>query len=725
MSRKNYIRLLHGGLLASAAMWAPSALAESLAADAEPGFADNEIVVTARKVPERAIDAPLSVTVISADTIKASGARSTFDLVATAPNAAISGGIAGSLQGQLAIRGISTLVRNIGLESGSSLFIDGVYAGRPENLELELLDVKQVEIIRGPQGTEYGKNTIAGVIAIQTREPSDEPFVDWQVGAGNYDQYSARATLNGGLGENLSASVSGGYIRHDGYYRHLSGGKDAETANLFSWRGALKFEPAANAKLVLRTDGLRDRSVPGFFQARELMGFPAVFPSSRPHRINNNRPNHLSRDGYGFSLTGSLSLDAVNLTSITAYRHSSYDALMDDDQEQIDFVSADRWGDKSHLFSQELRADGSIGDLKYLAGVYYFEQSVQTERALALGATLGIPGNPAILTDGKVKTRSKAIFGRLDYSPVDRLTLSAGLRYTHESKRAAFVQTDATGIFTFLGFPNLQYRARSGKSDLSPTLSISYRVAPDANLYLRYARGFKSGAFNVDLASRTDGLAAGPEHADSIEAGIKSELIARRLWLNLAAFHVIYDNLQISQVLGGGISLSNAGKARAQGVEAEMTFAPVDALRLHASAGLLDADYKRFSNCGVPLSQGGGSTDCSGNRLVLAPSFTAHAAVEFTQPIGSDNLFARVDVDHRSAVYFEPTNADRFRGRGRTLLDIRAGYRRETWEIVAWAKNLTDKTYETYMDDRSAIGVLRTTAYGAPRTYGVTVAGRF
>lgn len=725
MSRKSYLRLLQGGLLASAAILAQSARAETIAADAEPAFADDEIVVTARKVPERALEAPLAVTVISADAIRASGARSTFDVLANAPNAVVSGGIAGSLQGQLAIRGISTLVRNIGLESGSSLFIDGVYGGRPENLELELLDVKQVEIIRGPQGTEYGKNTIAGVIAIQTREPTDEPFVDWQVGAGNYDQFSGRATLNGGLGENLSASISGGYVRHDGYYRHLSGGKDAESANLFSWRGALKFEPAANAKFVLRADGLRDRSVPGFFQAHDLMGYPPVFPSNRPHRINNNRPNHLSRDGYGFSLTASLSLSAVNLTSITAYRHSSYDALMDDDQEQVDFVAADRWGDKSHLFSQELRADGTIGDLKYLAGVYFFDQKVNTERALALGATLGIPAEPAILTDGQVKTRSEAAFGRIDYSPVDRLTISAGLRYTHEKKRAAFVQTDATGIFTFLGFPNLQYRDRSGKGDVSPTVSVSYRVTPDVNFYLRYARGFKSGAFNVDLASRTDGLAAGPEHADSIEAGIKSELISRKLWLNLTAFHVIYDNLQISQVLGGGISLSNAGKARAQGIEAEMTLVPVDALRLYASGGILDGDYKRFANCGVPLSQGGGATDCSGNTLVLAPSFSAHAAAEFTQPVGSDSLFARVDLDHRSSVYFEPTNADRFRGRGRTLLDVRAGFRRSTWEIVGWAKNLTDETYETYMDDRSAIGVLRTTAYGAPRTYGVTVAGRF
>jgi iron complex outermembrane receptor protein len=724
--RKVNYRLLNAGLALPALLAAQPALAESVtAATASTPIAGDDILVTARKVTERAIDVPLAVTVISSDTISGRGARSVLDVLDSAPNAAVSGGLAGGLQGQLSIRGISTLVRNIGIETGSPLFIDGIYAGRPENLALELLDVSQVEIIRGPQGTEFGKNTIAGVINVQTREPTPDLYLDWQAGVGNYDEYLARATLNGPLADNLSASVSGGYRHRDGFYRHLSGGKDADNANLFVWRGAVKFAPSSDARFVLRADGLRDRSVPGFFQARNLAGFPDEFPSSQPHRINNNRPNHLSRDAYGFSLTANVIAGEVNLTSVTAYRHSSYLALLDDDQEQVDFVSADRFGDKSRFFSQELRADGTIGDLRYLVGAYYFDQHITTHRMLALGASSGMPGDPAILTDGSVDTRSEALFGRLDYVLIDRVTLSLGLRYTHETKKAAFVQTDETGVFTFLGFPNLEYRAKNGKGDVSPTASITFKVSPHANLYVRYAKGFKSGAYNVDLASSTDGLQAGPETASSIEVGLKSELVERRLWLDLTAFHVIYDDLQISQLLGGGISLSNAGRAKTKGIEAEATFAASDRLRLSASAGLLDADYDRFENCGVPLSLGGGATDCSGNRLVLAPSLTLHAAAEFTQPVGSDLLFARGDVDHRSSVYFEPTNSDRFKGGPRTLLDFRAGYRRSSWEIAGWVKNLTDETYEAHMDDRSALGVLRTTAYGPPRTYGVSVSGRF
>jgi len=344
---------------------------------------------------------------------------------------------------------------------------------------------------------------------------------------------------------------------------------------------------------------------------------------------------------------------------------------------------------------------------------------------LALGATMGIPGDPAIMTDGSVGTRSEALFGRLDYAPIDWIALSAGLRYTHETKKAAFVQTDPTGVFTFLGFPNLTYRHKNSKGDLSPTASVTFKLDRNVNLYLRYSKGFKSGAYNVDLAWSTDGLQAGSENASSIEAGLKSELIERRLWLDLTVFHVVYDNLQVSQVLGGGISLSNAGKATAQGVEVEATLAASDRLRFFASGGLLDAEYDRFVNCGVPLSLGGGAADCSGNRLVLAPRFTAHGAAEFTQPVGSDSLFARADVDHRSSVYFEPTNSDRFKGRAHTVIDLRAGYRRPSWEVAGWVRNLTDEVYETHMDDRSAIGVLRTAAYGAPRTYGVSVSGRF
>jgi iron complex outermembrane receptor protein len=716
----------------------PLALALSATVFANPAFSQTadrdgglspdtakDIVVTARKTPERDIDAPVAVTVITSGEIDDAGLRSTHDLVAFVPNLAMSGGIAGILQGQISMRGYSTLVRNIGLESGTSFYIDGVYVGRPENFNLELLDIAQVEVLRGPQGTEFGKNTIAGVIDLKTREPTDVTSVSGTIGGGNYGQVFGQMTLNGPLAENLSANATLGYSRHDGFYQHVSGGENADNQDLFSWKAALKFAPSDTAQFVLRTDGLSDRSIPGFFQARNLVGFPDSFPGSQPLTINNNRPNRLSRDSYGVSLTADIKMSGLDITSISAYRHSSYDASLDDDQEQVDFVSADNFGDRSEFFSQELRASGRSGPVAYLLGGYFFDQHVRTNRELAIGASLGIPGNPPLLTNGEVRTISEAAFARLDFNPVDWITLSGGLRYTHETKKASLDQVDPTGVFTFLGFPNLSYRDTSSESDLSPTATISIKLSPNANIYGRYAKGFKSAAFNIDIVSSTGGLMAGPENAQSFEVGIKTELFDRRLRLDLTGFHVVYDNLQVSQILGGGISLSNAGKGRSKGIEAEATIIPTDWIQLKASTGVMDAKYELFMNCGVPLSLGGGSTDCSGNDLVMAPAFTAHGSVQLSQPVGSDRVFARLDLDHRSSVYFEPTNSQRFKGRPYTLLDLRAGFAGPSWEITGWVENLTNKVYETYMDDRSAVGVLRTAAYGAPRTYGVTLAGHF
>lgn len=687
--------------------------------------ASDEIIVTARKTAEPLLKVPVSVTSLSSETIDAAGLESITDLVTLAPNVDINGGIAGQLQGQISIRGISTLVRNIGLETGIGIYVDGVYAGRPENFAQHLLDVERVEIIRGPQGTEFGKNTIAGVIHIRTRQPDAEPAAMANFTAGNYDYFKGEAALGGSLNEQVSVRGAVSYANRDGFYKHLSGGKDAGSTDLLTWRLAAKFEPSTEFTVVLRGDGLRDRGVPAFFQADSLAGFPEEFPSRQPHRINNNRPNRLDRDNYGASLTLDWNPGDLTFTSISAYRDSTFDASLDDDQEQVDFVATDDFADDSHHFSQEIRVTGKAGPVQYLLGAYYFHQTVKTDRKLALGADLGFPGEPALTTRGKVETNSYALFGRLDYQATDRLLLSGGVRYTREKKRAEFVQADESGLLTMFGFPDLEFSDHTSDSDLSPTLAVSYALSDEINLYARFSQGFKSAAFNVDIASSLEGLSARPEKATSYEVGAKTILLDNRLRLNLAAFHTDYKRLQVSQVLGSGLALSNAGEARSRGIEGELSFRILPGLLLEGSAAILDAEYTSYQNCGVPASVGGGIGDCSGNDLVLAPHFTGHAAVQYEIPVKFGQIFGRVDLDHRSSVHFEPTNAPAFTGQKRTLIDLRLGVRRENWELIGWIRNLTDETYKTYADDRFMIGVFRTAAYGPPRTYGVTVAAHF
>lgn len=684
-----------------------------------------EIVVTARKTPELLSRVPLSITSVSAETINDAGLDEVSDLFAFAPNVDISGGIAAQLQGQISIRGISTLVRNIGLETGVGLYVDGVYAGRPGAFTQNLFDVERVEIARGPQGTEYGKNTIAGVIHVYTPEPDDVPSGYAQLEFGNYDHVSAQGALGGPLGDGISARGAISYVNRDGFYRHLSDGKDAGSADTLGWRMAVKAQPSDDLTILLRADGLRDRGVPAFFQADQLAGFPPEFPANEPRHIDNNRPNRLSRDIYGVSLTADWEIGNATLTSITAFRDSSYEASLDDDQTQIDFVAADDFGDDSKFVSSELRLAGTSNWLNYLAGAYYFDQSIETDRKLALGADLGVPGEPALTTRGRVDSESFGLFGRLDVEPTDRLLVSAGLRYTHERKQVGFQQGDESGIFTLLGFPNLLFEDQSNDNDVSPTVSASYELADGINAYVRFSQGFKSAGYNVDISSSLEGLSARSEKATSYEAGLKTLLLDDRLRVNLAVFHTDYDRLQVSQVLGSGIALTNAGQARTRGAEFEFSLDVLSGLKLEGNAALLDAEYARFPNCGVPALAGGGVTDCSGNNLVLAPEFTGHAAVQYETTVGIYDILARFDVDHRSTVFFEPTNQPAFAGEARTLLNARVGFGHDWWKAIAWIRNITDDTSRTYADDRSAIGVLRTAAYGAPRTFGVTLRARY
>ena len=694
-------------------------------------YARADITVTARKVPEPLLKVPLAVTSISGDSIVAAGLQTITDLTRMAPNVDISGGIAGQLQGQISIRGISTLVRNIGLETGVGIYVDDVYIGRPENFVQSLLDVDRVEIVRGPQGTEYGKNTIAGIVNVRTKQPDADPGLSVRLDAGNYDYKRGEAVLGTRLNDRLSVRGAIAYARQDGFYKHLSGGKDAGSTDLLTWRLSAKYAPTDQLSFIARWEGLRDRGTPAFFQADALLGYPADFPSRQPLHINNNRPDRLHRDSQGISLRAEWVSDGITLTSITAYRDSSYNASLDDDQEQVDFVAADNFSDNSHFFSQELRLAGETGKLHYLLGAYYFDQMVRTDRALGLGTTLqnlfGITFEPMLTTKGSVKTESGALFGRLDYQLTDRFSVSAGLRYTRERKRAHFVQYDATNFFPQLNppFPNLVFDGRSTDEDLSPSATISYALAPEANIYARFSRGFKSAAYNVDLASSLDGLTASPEKATSYEVGLKMRTLDKRMQLVLAAFHTDYDRLQVSQVLGSGLALTNAGLAEAEGLEGELSLQLTSRLRVEGNASVLDAHYRRFDNCGVPASVipivGSPSTNCTGKNLVLAPHFTSYGAVNYEVPVGIGTIFAWADVDHRSTVYFEPTNSDAFKAPPRTLVNLRFGLRRGQWDIAAWVQNLTDKIYKTYADDRSGLGVSRTAAYGAPRTYGLSL----
>lgn len=687
------------------------------------------ITVTARKKEESAQDAPLAISAVSNAQLDRAGITSFDQVLNVIPNASQPGGIAGGLQGLISIRGISTLVRFVGLETGVGFYVDGVYAGRPESFNQDLIDIERVEVLRGPQGALFGKNTIAGAINIITQTPDDALRATAEVEYGNFNHVKFRGHLSGPLVEDrLYASVSGGVTRRDGFVENLfPTGQDLDDAHLSSVRGKLRFTPSENAEFILSGDLLLDRGNASFFEVSEI-GLPAdqIFDADtvrsleEPFLVNADQENSLSRDIYGLSLVSNIDVGPGRWTTVLGYRDTSFDANLDDDKLPVRFFT-DFFSSETDFFSAETRYAAPLGErIDYVIGAYYFTQDATNISNFALGDFLtGFPGiEPPLDLTSSVQTDSFAFFVNADVAITDRLSLELGGRYLNEKKEAVHDQVDGTGLFG-----NVAFDISRRDTDFSPTVSLSYDVTDTSTAYLRFAQGFKSAGFNTDIISAAANQEVDPESATSYEIGHKASWAGGAINTNAAVFYTTYEDLQVATITSAAVSLENAAQADIFGVEFDFAAALGDYFDINGSVGYLDATYDDFAGCAVggaipvaPLA------NCAGNFLNNAPEFTLAAGAQFTYPVSDKkNFVARADWNYQSEVFFEPQNEARLSGDERHLLDVRAGLTSDHWEIFGWARNLTDETYVNFADDRSAILINTTQAFGPPRTYGVTL----
>jgi iron complex outermembrane receptor protein len=696
-------------------------------ANSEAEHTLEEIIITARKKEENIQDAPLAVSALSGLQLERAGIDSFDQVLSNIPNASQSGGIAGTLQGLVSIRGISTLVRFVGVETGVGYYVDGIYMGRPENFNQDLINIERVEVLRGPQGALFGKNTIAGAINIITRDPSQVTTGSLEAQYGNYDHYRLRGSVSGPIvDDKLFGSIAGGYVKHDGFVENISGvGPDLDTAELATFRGKLRFIASDNVEFILSADALIDRGEPAFFEVADV-SFVDDPSEATPFTVNQDQPNFLDRDIWGVTLTSKADLGDSEWTTIVAYRDSSFDAGLDDDKLPVRFF-VDFFSSDVQTVSVETRYAGAIGErIDFVVGGYYFNQKADNLSNFALGDFLtGVPGiEPPIDLISAVDSESFAAFFNTNTALTDRLSLGIGGRFVTEKKDAMHIQNDMTGIFG-----STDFAATRRDNDFSPTISLSYEATDNVTAYARFAQGFKSAGFNTDfIIGGVSNLEVDPESATSYEIGLKSDLLEQRLRFNLAGFYTSYKDLQLSQITGGGVSLNNAAKAEIHGVEAEIVAVLGPHIDLNGSIGYLDATYDDFPGCPAPGATPPALTtpNCAGNFLNLAPEWTATLGAQFTYPIGSwGDFVARTDWNYRSEVFFEPQNTERLSGDGRHLINLRAGVATGQWEFFAWVNNLTDETYVNYADDRSAIFVNTTQSFGAPRTFGGTARFKF
>lgn len=704
-----------------------------------------EVVVTARRREERMQDVPISITAFNDTALHNKGVKQLRDLEFSVSNVTFHD--QGNAFGGFGIRGIFTLARNIGIESGVGVYVDGVYQGRNSNANLDIIDVERIEVLKGPQGTNFGRNTISGAINITTKRPSDVFEATVKASGGNLDRKAVNASVSGPLIDGvLAGRASVSHFERDGYTKNLfPGGDDTESEDRRTARVKLRFTPTEKLIVNFGWDWFEDRGVRlrGGHLVSGAGGMDAEFARTRDPRISDldgGPPgNFENRDIWGTSVTADYTFaNGFALNSITAYREGDFSLNSDFDGTG----SPISWGNTSNdteQFTQEFKLSSPSnleftdvpGSFDFVAGVYYLTQDATSSLRSVLGqggtvATGGQPffggivanGNVVFGPDAAVETDSISGYFQGNWHLTDKLTVTAGFRVTDEKKDLLeFQQFPATGI----GIPAIgPISLKVDQTDTSPILSVIYEVRPGISLYATRSEGFKSAGFNADVVGNAN-IVFDAEEVTNWEAGVKSMLFNNRVKFNASGFFMDYQDLQVNQFLGTVQQVTNAAKAEIFGVEVELTALLTDRLSFDLSFGYTDAEFEDFPNA----TEAG--DNFAGNRLQAAPEQTATAALKYVRsvPFGpSGELMLRGESVFRGEQFFQINNAPQTRQGGFTQFNVRGSlsFSDGKYEIAIFGENLGDKVYQT--TSRPFLGLDRG-LYGPPRTYGAEVTVRF
>ncbi|MBL8315635.1 MAG: TonB-dependent receptor [Rubrivivax sp.] len=700
----------------SAALVCATAPAWALAQN-QPTTELQSVTVTAQKRLQPMQQVPVAVTVVGAQEMENRGVAGFSELLALIPNVAIDQ--SSSAQPNISIRGISSSTNNIGIESGVGVVVDDVFLGRPSAFSTQLIDVERVEVLRGSQGTLFGKNTIGGLINIVTSLPSRKFNGAADVTVGSFGLKQARGFVTGALGENMAGKLSFTAKQRDGWVSNRTpGAEDMMSEDFKGLRAQLRGTPAPGLSWLLSAEYSKDDSVENYYDIRS--GAFAAFDGNGADRsVGTNGKDGFKRTVDGVSLKLDGAWQGVDLVSITARRGVDWKGTNDQDYTELAIITQSR-KEKQTQWSQEFRASARSGAFNWLAGLYLFSQQQDgvDNTTLDDGApgVFGLPDIPGYQetadTIVRLKTRSTAVFGSGTFALSPQLDVNAGLRYTRESKTFRYVQQldNPIGLIDAL-YANVAPFADSRRdAQWSGDLGLAYKLSSDINTYVKLTRGFKAGGFDTTAASTSDpgDRSFGAENVLAYEAGIKTILAGGKVRVNAAAFRMDYRDKQEQFFDGATQKVDNAAKAKVQGVELELTAKPTASLLLAASAGYQDARYKAYQ-------------DNTGNRLIDAPRLTASGSVQFEGHFSEGwGWMARADLRHRGMAFQQPDNDPLYTQEASTLLNLSMGLRDSSgrYSVLLWLKNATNKTYRTSTYEIGAFG----TSYqqvNAPRMVGL------
>ena len=681
------------------------------ASGAEAGADDAlTITVVARKRVENVQDVPISVSALSGTQVADQQIKRVADLAASVPNMTVDGN--GNVLGAIGLRGVVSETRNLGFDSGLGVYVDGVLTTRPTENNQELPDIASVEVLRGPQGTLFGRNTTAGAINIITRRPSSTFTADFALRSGSLGTLDVDGYVSGPVSPTLAVKLSGYDHNTRGYIYNETLNTDANAVHHRGGRAGLLWKPEGNLEVQASAYYTEQRDSRLFGQLKDnstgaLAGLPGIFAD--PYRVQQNTPSYQNVYSAGGNVRFNWQTPGgFTLTAISGYGWMKDRFLDDDDARPID-VASSNFRDSTNQFTQEVRlASPTGGNFDYLVGAYYLHQKSASDRATMVNA-----GFVGYITDvAALKTDAYAVFISANYRPTSAIEIAGGLRYNGEKKNVDFHQTDTS----IIGLPTLNARLDRTDNDPTGNASITYKISRRLRVYGSVSRGFKSGGFNADIVGDTN-IAFAPEHVWAYEVGLKSEPFGGKAHFNVALFQSDFTDLQVSQLLANAFQLTNAGAARIRGVEAEFIAEPVKGLEVRANAGYLDPTFRKFDSCGVGLS-------CAGSMLPFVAKWTLSAGAGYRQQIGAnETLHYRVDWSYKSHTFAEATNAAPGRVAGYGIVNARValGLAGGRYEIGLWAKNLLDKRYQESAFYLAPYQQWKVT-WAPPRTYGLDVA---
>ena len=722
------------------------------AADGEAGVTD--IVVTANRRAQNQQDVPISIAAFEGETLKTMGVQSTVDLPQITPGLSITRTLVGA---SAFLRGVGTTTAGYSTEVPIATYVDGLYLPNSAAAAFSFNNIDRIEVLKGPQGTLYGRNTTGGLIHVITRDPDRETSIDTSVSYANYNTVQANFYGSTPISDTLAANVALVYIdQGKGWGRNLFTGAEVFKINDFGVQGKLQWKPSAATKVTLR--GFYDKTTTD--QGNAAYTYPGSVGSdgsvfAGEYNINARINPRANQRQYMVSLKGEQDLGFATLSSISGYINNRSVSLQVQTG-NLGFVAPGRFPvflggnpQKARTYSQELNltSNGS-GPFQWIVGAFYYNDKTTISADVfglctgpGTGNTLPCAGPPPLNTAGTQRTKSYSGYGEGTYSvtPTTRITL--GLRYTRDKK-------SLDGIITPLpGFPNslpgLPPTAvtRPGQSapglpgiDTSVTFPkvtwkavLAQDLSDDIHAFVSYNRGFKSGGYNPTSFSNPPSR---PEVLDAYEAGVKSELFDRMLRLNGSVFYYDYKDIQLRSTappapLGTSLLL-NAASARIKGIDVDFIFAPIQGLTFNGGFEVLDAKYKSFpgGTCTTPRAVNGvrtggfASAPCNlaGRRLPSAPkfSYTVGATYAFDTSVGGFEL--NVNDGYKSDYFWEPDN--RIKQNAFHLVNASVTWKAtERASLQLFGRNLAGEYY--FSSGAEGTGGNDVHLPAAPRTYGI------